>query len=62
MKILVDMNLSPSWVRFLDERGFEAAHWSSLGPATATDAEMMKYAEANRLVIFTHDRVRLLLL
>jgi predicted nuclease of predicted toxin-antitoxin system len=55
MKILVDMNLSPSWVRFLDERGFEAVHWSSLGSANATDAEIMKYAEANGLVIFTHD-------
>jgi predicted nuclease of predicted toxin-antitoxin system len=59
MKILVDMNLKPIWVRFLDERGFEAAHWSSLGPA---DAEIMRYAEANGLVIFTHDRVQLLLL
>ena len=25
MKLLLDMNLSPTWVRFLEERGFEAA-------------------------------------
>jgi predicted nuclease of predicted toxin-antitoxin system len=26
MKILVDMNLSPGWVDFLIEAGFEAVH------------------------------------
>jgi predicted nuclease of predicted toxin-antitoxin system len=24
MKLLLDMNLSPAWVRFLEENGFEA--------------------------------------
>jgi predicted nuclease of predicted toxin-antitoxin system len=35
MKILVDMNLSPGWVRFLADSGFEAVHWSNVGSATA---------------------------
>jgi len=26
MKVLVDMNLSPGWVSFLAEGGFEAVH------------------------------------
>ncbi len=31
MKLLLDMNLSPAWVRFLEENGFEAVHWSTVG-------------------------------
>lgn len=34
MKLLVDMNLSPGWVRFLQQEGFEALHWSTIGAAT----------------------------
>jgi len=30
MKILLDMNLSPGWVGFLQKEGFEAAHWSAV--------------------------------
>jgi predicted nuclease of predicted toxin-antitoxin system len=36
MKILLDMNLSPRWVRFLEQEGFEAAHWSTVGDPRAT--------------------------
>lgn len=32
------MNLSPVWVRFLQEEGFEALHWSTVGDPKATDA------------------------
>jgi uncharacterized protein (DUF433 family) len=31
MKLLIDMNLSPLWVRFPAEKGFDSVHWSSLG-------------------------------
>ena len=31
MKLLVDMNLSPSWVERLARHGFEAVHWSTIG-------------------------------
>jgi predicted nuclease of predicted toxin-antitoxin system len=31
MKLLVDMNLSPQWIRVLTDAGVDAAHWSSLG-------------------------------
>ena len=30
MKIIIDMNLPPSWVEFLAEKGFEAVHWSKI--------------------------------
>ncbi|WP_413815323.1 MULTISPECIES: DUF5615 family PIN-like protein [Bradyrhizobium] len=37
MRFLIDMNLSPSWVPFLQNAGFEAAHWSAVGAADASD-------------------------
>lgn len=55
MKILVDMNLSPRWVQLLQDAGWEAAHWSNLGKANATDSEITAYAAANNYVILTHD-------
>ncbi len=55
MKILVDMNLSPLWVPFLQQHGFGAAHWSSLGAPSAADGEIMDHAKAGGFVIFTHD-------
>ena len=30
MKLLVDMNLAPSWVGVLVDAGIDAAHWSTL--------------------------------
>jgi predicted nuclease of predicted toxin-antitoxin system len=35
--------------------GFEAVHWSGVGAATASDAEIMDHASAGGFVIFTHD-------
>ena len=55
MKLLVDMNLSPRWVRVLTAAGFEAIHWSKLGLANAPDHEIMAYAEENGYVVFTND-------
>jgi len=55
MKLLIDMNLSPSWVRFLATAGIEAEHWSSLGSPNAPDAEIMAYAKRHDWVVLTHD-------
>lgn len=55
MKLLVDMNLSPRWARFLADAGIEAAHWSDLGAGDAPDAEIMAFARAQGYVVFTHD-------
>lgn len=55
MKILVDMNLSPLWIPFLQQEGFEAVHWSDVGRASASDTEIMEHASAGGFVIFTHD-------
>ena len=55
MKLLIDMNLSPLWVRFFAASGFESIHWSMVGDPAASDKVIMDYAAANGFVIFTHD-------
>lgn len=49
------MNLSPEWQPLLQENGFEAVHWSSIGAYNAPDTEIMRWARDNRCVVFTHD-------
>ncbi len=55
MKILIDMNLSPSWVSVLEDAGHEAVHWSHVGLMNAPDKEIMDYAAKQGYVVFTHD-------
>ena len=55
MKLLVDMNLSPRWVKLMADAGMTAAHWSTLGAGTAPDAEIMAYARAHQWIVLTHD-------
>lgn len=55
MKLLLDMNLSPLLAPSLKAAGFEVAHWSDLGAASAEDVEIMAYARAHDYVVVTHD-------
>jgi predicted nuclease of predicted toxin-antitoxin system len=55
VKVLVDMNLSPRWAEALRGAGFEAVHWSSIGPREAPDTELLDYARAQEFVVLTHD-------
>jgi len=55
MKLLIDMNLSPRWGRLLGSEGFEAVHWSDVGPADASDREIMDHARTHGFVVLTHD-------
>jgi len=55
MKILVDMNLSPSWVEVFATAGFVASHWSDLGNVTAPDSTIMAFAKAESFVVLTLD-------
>ena len=55
MKILLDMNLSPTWVGFLEQEGFEAVHWAAVGAPTASDADIMEWARQRHHIVFTHD-------
>lgn len=55
MKILLDMNLSPTWVGFFKQEGFDAVHWSSIGAPMASDSEIMEWAREHGHIVFTHD-------
>jgi len=55
MKIVIDMNLSPDWVKVLDRAGWEAVHWSSVGDMRATDDVIMSWAREHGYIVFTHD-------
>src|SRR5262245_7607246 len=49
------MNLSPGWVGFLRENGFEAVHWSTVGDPRASDTTIMAWARDNGWIVLTHD-------
>jgi predicted nuclease of predicted toxin-antitoxin system len=55
MKILVDMNLSPSWADFLMRNGIEAVHWSSVGSPDAPDTEILYYSKSHDFTVLTCD-------
>jgi len=55
MKILIDMNLSPDWVKVLEHAGWEAVHWSTVGDMRAPDDIIMSWARENGYIVFTHD-------
>lgn len=55
IKILIDMNLSPSWTTILQAAGWTTIHWSTVGDPKATDRTIMDWAQANEYMVFTHD-------
>ena len=55
MRFLIDMNLSPVWVSFLQEAGLEAVHWSAVGAPDSSDHTLMQWAGANDHVVVTND-------
>lgn len=55
MKLLVDMNLSPRWVSYLEKAQFRAEHWSNVGSAHAADGELMTYAAVHDFIVLTSD-------
>jgi predicted nuclease of predicted toxin-antitoxin system len=55
MKILIDMNLSPDWVKVFQKYDIEAVHWSNVGDPREKDTVIMEWARANGYIVFTHD-------
>ena len=55
MKVLVDLNLPPTWVEELRRHGIEAAHWSTIGELGAPDRILFGWAREHDHVILTHD-------
>ena len=55
MKLLIDMNLSPTWAARLAQAGYEAVHWSAIGAPTTPDDEILAWAHDKGLVVITND-------
>ena len=55
MNIIVDMNLPPRWVDFLEAHGLHAVHWSAVGDLKAPDSAAMKWARQRDHAVFAHD-------
>ena len=55
MNILIDMNLSPDWVKVFENNNIKAVHWSSIGDPSAPDKQIMSWAKDNGFIVFTHD-------
>ena len=54
-KIVIDMNIPPTWVSVFEAAGYQAVHWSSVGDIKATDTAIMAWAVSNGYMVFTHD-------
>jgi len=55
MRILVDMNLSPMWIEFMQRAGYPSTHWSGGGSLSAVDEATMRYANDHGYGVFTQD-------
>jgi predicted nuclease of predicted toxin-antitoxin system len=55
VKVLVDMNLAPRLVDYLNAAGVPAVHWSTVGRIDAHDTEIMAHASEHDHVVVTHD-------
>jgi len=55
IRLVVDVNLSPSWIDVFVSQGWPAVHWSTVGDPRAKDRAIMAWASANGHVVFTHD-------
>lgn len=55
MRVIVDMNLPPTWAEYLQRNGIDAVHWSAIGPIDALDESIMRHAAAEQAVVLTND-------
>lgn len=55
MRLLIDMNLTRRWIGALTALGHQAEHWSDVGSASASDAQISEYARLKGFAILTND-------
>ena len=55
MKILIDMNLAPTWPPTLRKYGWECRHWSEVGDPRAPDHMILAWALTNGYIVITRD-------
>ena len=55
MTFLLDLNIPMSWVLLFEQAGLRAVHWSSIGPLTAPDKDLIERAAQQGWIVVTHD-------
>ena len=55
MKLLLDMNLSPTWVPVPEKYGWHTKHWVSIGSIDAPDEQIMRWAREEGYCVVTND-------
>lgn len=55
LKILIDMNLSSTWVDFFKANSIKTVHWSTVGDFAEKDSTILHYAKDNGYILFTND-------
>jgi predicted nuclease of predicted toxin-antitoxin system len=55
MRLLLDMNLSPTLCSRFSAGGHEVVHWSSVGELCAPDTAILSYASDHDMIVVTHD-------
>jgi predicted nuclease of predicted toxin-antitoxin system len=55
VKLLVDMNLSPTWAARFAQAGYDAVHWSAIGAPTTADDKILFWAYEQSFVVVTND-------
>ncbi|WEK03579.1 MAG: DUF5615 family PIN-like protein [Candidatus Devosia phytovorans] len=55
MRFIVDMNMSAKWVLALQQAGYDARHWSSIGSSKAPDSDIAAMARAEDAIVLTRD-------
>ena len=55
MKLLLDMNISPRWVKYLSIYDIYSVHWSTVGEPNAKDTDIIAYAIVSDFIIMTQD-------
>ncbi len=57
MKIIIDMNLSPEWVGYLEQDGHKILHWKDVGDPNAPEIEIIKWAREGNYLVFRNKRI-----
>ena len=55
MKFVIDMNLTPQWVKFFNAHGYDAVHWSSVGRHDVEDHDIVEWAREHDRIGLTSD-------
>ena len=55
MKLIIDENLPPSWVGYLQPAGHQAFHWRQVGKPGDPDELIFQYAKDNTRIILSQD-------